>query len=146
MEDIVIMPWDKTPVPMLRCKGISVSRRATKLHALLLTCSVQDERMRQDPAWVPVIAGLTPAANGAKLQKHTKAHLEVVAEFKTNLARVARSTTWFPLTIIRRLQACLLPLVRLQALQTSYFSTRDIVACVVVLFHMWCHWTVILAR
>jgi len=36
------MPWDKTPVPMLRCKGISVSRRATKLHALLLSCSVQE--------------------------------------------------------------------------------------------------------
>ena len=90
--------------------------------------------MRRDPVWVPVIAGLAPAANGAKLQKYMKTHLEVVAEFKTNLARVARSTTWFPLKIVRRLQACLSPLVRLQALQTSYFSTRDIVACVMLLF------------
>ncbi len=92
------------------------------------------EKMRRDPVWVPVIAGLAPPANGAKLQKFVKAHLEVVAEFKTNLARVDRSTTCFPLTLIRRLQACLSPLVRLQALQTSYFSTRDIVACVMLLF------------
>ncbi len=34
----------------------------------------------------------------------------------------------------RRLQACLSPLVRLQALHTSYFSPRDIVACVMLLF------------
>ena len=91
------------------------------------------ERMRQDPAWVPVIAGLAPGANEAKLQKHTEAHLDLVAEFKTHLARIARSTTWFPLTIIRRLQACLSPLVRLPALQSSYFSTTDTVACVMLL-------------
>ena len=92
------------------------------------------ERMRQDPAWAPVIAGLAPPANGAKLQKFVKAHLAVVAEFKTNLARLARSTTWLPVTTVWRLQVCLSPLVRLQALQTSYFSTRDNVACVMLLF------------
>ncbi len=81
------------------------------------------ERMRQDPVWAPIIAGLAPPANGAKSQKYLKTHLEVVADFKMNLARVARSTTRFPLTTVRRLQACLSPLVRLQALQTSYFST-----------------------
>ncbi len=90
--------------------------------------------MRQDPVWAPVIAGLAPPATGANLQKFVKAHLEVVAEFKTNLARVDRSTTCFPLTLVRRLQACLSPLVRFQTLQPSYFSTQHIVACVMLLF------------
>ncbi len=74
------------------------------------------EGMRHDPVWVPVIAGLqtAPHANKAKLQKHVKTHCEVVADFKSGLARLlARSTNWLPVTTMRRLQACLSPLVRL---------------------------------
>jgi len=82
------------------------------------------ESMRQDPVWVPVIARLqtAPPANEAKLQKHVKTHCEVVADFNSGLARLlARSTNWLPVTTVRRLQACLSPLVRLQPLQTCYF-------------------------
>jgi hypothetical protein len=61
------------------------------------------ERMRRDPVWVPVIAGLAPAANGAKLQKHMKTYLELVADFKSSLARLVRSANWLPLTIVRLL-------------------------------------------
>ena len=95
------------------------------------------ESMRQDPVWVPVIARLqtAPPANRPKLQKHMKTHCEVVADFKSGLARLlARSTNWLPVTTMRYLQACLSPFVRLQALQTSCFSTTNIFACVMLLF------------
>ena len=79
------------------------------------------ESLRHDPVWVPVIARLAPPANRAKLQKHMKTHFQMVTDFKSGLACLARSTNWLPVTIVRRLQGCLSPLVRLQALQTSYF-------------------------